>query len=110
MEAVNKKFKISNARIITEHTIIPNGTVLVENGKILGIESASIDSTGFEEIDANQAFVAPGFIDIHVHGGGGFDFMDESIHAFEKVAETHSRFGTTSMLATTLTSDKEGIL
>ena len=110
MEAVNKKFKISNARIITEHTIIPNGTVLVENGKILGIESASIDSAGFEEIDANQSFVAPGFIDIHVHGGGGFDFMDESIHAFEKVAETHSRFGTTSMLATTLTSDKEGIL
>lgn len=110
MEAVNKKFKISNAKIITENTIIPNGTVLVENGKILGVESSPIESTGFDEIDANQSFVAPGFIDIHVHGGGGFDFMDESIHAFLSAAETHAHYGTTSMLATTLTSDKEGIL
>lgn len=42
MEAVNKKFKISNAKIITENIIIPNGTVLVENGKILGVESSPL--------------------------------------------------------------------
>ena len=110
MEAVKNKFKISNANIITENTIIPNGTILVEDGKILGIESSSVASSDFEDINANELFLAPGFIDIHVHGGGGFDFMDESENAFLGVAATHARFGTTSMLATTLTADKEGIL
>jgi N-acetylglucosamine-6-phosphate deacetylase len=110
MEMIKNKFKITNAKIITENTIIPNGTILVEDGKILGVETGSITSTGFEEIDAKQSYVAPGFIDIHVHGGGGFDFMDESVNAFLGVAEIHAKYGTTSMLATTLTSDKEGIL
>lgn len=54
--------------------------------------------------------MAPGFIDIHVHGGGGHDFMDGNEDAFLKIAETHARFGTTSMVPTTLTSEKEELL
>jgi N-acetylglucosamine-6-phosphate deacetylase len=62
------------------------------------------------EIDANGNYISPGFIDIHVHGGGGYDFMDGNEEAFLKIAETHARHGTTAMLPTTLTSEKEGLL
>jgi N-acetylglucosamine-6-phosphate deacetylase len=62
------------------------------------------------EIDAQGKFIAPGFIDIHVHGGGGHDFMDGSETAFLRIAEMHARYGTTAMVPTTLTSEKENLL
>lgn len=51
----------------------------------------------------------PGFIDIHVHGGGGADAMDGTLDAFETIASTHARHGTTSFLLTTMTEDTERI-
>ena len=110
MESVNRKYKITNGHIITENSIISDGTLFIDDGKILGIEKSQIESTEFTEIDARENYVSPGFIDIHVHGGGGFDFMDESEEAFLQTAALHARFGTTSLLATTLTADKAGIL
>ena len=49
-------------------------------------------------------------MDIHVHGGGGHDFMDGTEEAFLEIANTHARYGTTSMVPTTLTSDTESLL
>jgi N-acetylglucosamine-6-phosphate deacetylase len=110
MESMKKKFKIINGNIITESAILSNGTVFIEDEKIIGIEKTNIPTSDFEEIDAKGNYVSPGFIDIHVHGGGGHDFMDETEEAFLHVAALHAKFGTTSLLATTLTADKEGIL
>ena len=62
------------------------------------------------EINANGKYVSPGFIDIHVHGGGGHDFMDGTEIAFLTIAATHARYGTTSMLPTTLSASKEELL
>ncbi|MFZ9743350.1 MAG: N-acetylglucosamine-6-phosphate deacetylase, partial [Chitinophagaceae bacterium] len=107
---MKKKFKIINGNIITESAILSNGTVFIEDEKIIGIEKTNIPTSDFEEIDAKGNYVSPGFIDIHVHGGGGHDFMDETEEAFLHVAALHAKFGTTSLLATTLTADKEGIL
>jgi N-acetylglucosamine-6-phosphate deacetylase len=53
-------------------------------------------------------YVLPGFIDLHVHGGGGSDVM-EGVDGFATIARTHLRFGTTSMLATTMTAPPEEI-
>jgi len=50
-----------------------------------------------------------GFIDLHIHGGGGHDFM-EADQGIKKILETHARFGTTSMLATTMTAPFEELL
>src|SRR6201999_641979 len=61
-------------------------------------------------IDADGRYVSPGFIDIHVHGGGGYDFMDGREAAFLGVAETHAQYGTTAMLPTTLTGSEEELL
>lgn len=105
----NQRLKIFNARIITPYRIIPQGTVLVSDGVISAVSEGNLVAADALEIDAKGKYVAPGFIDIHVHGGGGHDFMDGSETAFLKIAETHVKYGTTSMLPTTLTSEKEGL-
>ena len=102
--------KIFNARIITPYRIIPQGTVLISDGVITAVAEGNLVAADAIEIDAKGKFVAPGFIDIHVHGGGGHDFMDGSEGAFLKIAETHVKYGTTAMLPTTLTSEKEGLM
>ncbi|HKH61879.1 MAG TPA: N-acetylglucosamine-6-phosphate deacetylase [Flavitalea sp.] len=102
--------KIYNGKIITPCRIIPQGTILVTGDTITSVSEKNIEFPEAIEIDAKGDYISPGFIDMHVHGGGGHDFMDGTEEAFLKIAETHARYGTTSMLPTTLTSDKEGLL
>lgn len=107
---MQKKIKINNGKVILGDRIIPNGTVLIEDRKIIGVEEGDVDYSGSITIDAMGNYISPGFIDIHVHGGGGHDFMDGTVAAFLKVAELHAKHGTTSMMPTTLTAEKEDIL
>lgn len=96
--------------LILEDRILKGGYVLVSNGVIVGVEERTPEWENAILLDVGNNFVAPGFIDIHVHGGGGYDFMDGTTEAFLRVAELHARHGTTSMLPTTLTADLDGIL
>ena len=98
---------IVNGSIITPQGIIEGGSVLIKDGLISSINETITDEKDAVEIDAGGMFVSPGFIDIHVHGGGGADFMDGTEKAFLQVAATHARYGTTSMLPTTLTSYRD---
>lgn len=107
---MNEKIKIFNGKILTPFRVIRNGTVVVNDGKIIDVREGDFDVPGAIEIDAKGKYISPGFIDIHVHGGGGHDFMDGSTDAFLKIAETHAKYGTTSMLPTTLTAEKEDLL
>src|SRR5690606_18796949 len=98
-----------NARIITPHGITEPGSLCVEHGKIVEIDVSSPSrnkGSDDEVIDAQGMYLAPGFIDIHVHGGGGSDFMDNELDGYVNIAQTHARYGTTAMLPTTLTSDR----
>lgn len=104
------KLKIYNGQILTPCRIIPNGTVVITEDRITEVGEGNIEVPGAIEIDAKGQYISPGFIDIHVHGGGGHDFMDGTVNAFLKIAETHAQYGTTSMLPTTLTSEKEELL
>jgi N-acetylglucosamine-6-phosphate deacetylase len=101
---MENKLKIYNGKILTPYRII-SGTVVVIDGKIKEVAEGDIDVPGAVEIDAKGNYIAPGFIDIHVHGGGGHDFMDGSEEAFLKIAETHAMYGTTALMPTTLTSE-----
>ena len=105
-----QKIKIVNGKIITPYRIIPGGTMLITGTTITGVSERDIEVADAVEIDAKGKYVAPGFIDIHVHGGGGHDFMDGDEKAFLKIAEIHAQYGTTSMLPTTLSSSKEELL
>lgn len=107
---MNSMLKIVNGRVITDEAIIPNGSILLKDGKIVAIDEKDMEVSDAMTIDAKGQYISPGFIDIHVHGGGGFDFMDGSEDAFLQIAALHAQYGTTSMVPTTLTSDKEGIL
>lgn len=102
--------KLTNGIILTPFRSIKGGMVVIENGKILGIDEGNVEVPDATEIDARGQYVAPGFIDIHVHGGGGFDFMDGTEEAFLKIAELHAQYGTTSLVPTTLTAEKEDLM
>jgi N-acetylglucosamine-6-phosphate deacetylase len=105
-----QKLKIHNGRVITPARVIPVGTVVVDDGIIMAIAEGDLDVEGAEVIDAARQYIAPGFIDIHVHGGGGYDFMDETEEAFIQIAETHAMFGTTSMVPTTMSATREAMV
>jgi len=101
---------IINGTVITPYRQLPGGSVVLEDGKILGVHSGTVEVPDAEIIDAEGNYVSPGFIDIHIHGGGGADFMDGTLEAFLQIAETHARYGTTSMVPSTLTAEKEDLL
>jgi N-acetylglucosamine-6-phosphate deacetylase len=102
--------RIHNGKIITPERIIPNGSLIIENGKIIEVSDHSPDIPEAANLDAGGRYISPGFIDIHVHGGGGYDFMDNTVEAFLEIAKMHCRFGTTAMFPTTLTGSTEDII
>ncbi|MGN7783698.1 N-acetylglucosamine-6-phosphate deacetylase [Niabella sp. 22666] len=102
--------KIVNAKIITPLRIIREGTVVIKNGLIESVGNKNIEVESAIEIDAAGLYLSPGFIDLHIHGGGGADFMDGTEEAFLTIAETHARYGTTALYPTTLTSEKRDLL
>ncbi len=91
-----------NAVIVGENDIKKENALLVENGKIAGFISDPALSDSDEAVDCRGGYVLPGFIDIHVHGGGGADFMDGSVDAIERVIATHLSHGTTTICPTTM--------
>jgi len=97
-----KKILIESGRIITGRMEIKSGALTIRGSKILEVVSAKkFNRKDFDlVIDASGRTVTPGFIDIHVHGGGGGDTTDASAESIEKMCRAHARFGTTSMLPT----------
>ncbi|MDF2988103.1 MAG: N-acetylglucosamine-6-phosphate deacetylase [Eubacterium sp.] len=101
------RIKIFNGKIITPYRFLERGAIIIENGIISCVSGEDVPVQDAVTIDARGHYVAPGFIDIHTHGGGGFDFMDATVEAYLGVAETHARYGTTSIVPTTLTCTNE---
>lgn len=103
-------FKIINGTVVLPSRCLPGGTVVVRDGRIAGVHETDMEIPDCPVVDANGGFIAPGFIDLHVHGGGGADFMDATEEAFLTAARLHARHGTTAMLPTTLTAEKDDLL
>lgn len=96
------KFKFTNAKIVTPSGINA-GEVLVSGGSIAEV-GASVNSAGAEVIDAGGRYLSPGFIDIHVHGGGGFSAMSDLPEDIVGMCDAHAEYGTTSILPTTMSA------
>ena len=101
--------QLSNKTILAAYDVVwvsnsSKGTVVKldpETGRVLGVSGTPVDENAVRE--SAQHIVLPGFIDLHVHGGGGRDIM-EGADAALHVAQCHAAHGTTAMLATTMTA------
>ncbi len=78
------------------------GTLDIADGHILQLEGLPLDEATVRA-DSHTPLLLPGFIDLHVHGGGGADTMDAG-DAAQTLARLHARHGTTALLATTMTA------
>ena len=75
---------------------------MTEDGKILEVGYMGDIPQNAKVSDAEGAFIMPGFVEVHVHGGGGFDYMDGTVEAFNAVSKVHRDHGTTTILPTTV--------
>ena len=101
MAKVLQPFRLFNATVILPDRLIPGGALDVEDGRLTAVGRLDdLPRWSGATIDANEGFVAPGFVDLHVHGGDNADFMDGTADAFEAVVRAHTRHGTTSIVAT----------
>ena len=98
----------TNAQLILPEEIV-RGSLTVRDGRIDQI-SRSPNKPSREKRNLRGGFLAPGFIDLHIHGGNGRDTMEASADAFRTITEFHLRGGTTSITLTTLTAPEEEIL
>ncbi len=105
-----RRIKIFNGKIITPYRILREASIVINGALIEEVHEKNVAVDDAIEIDAKGKFITPGFIDIHVHGGGGHDFMDGNESAFLKIAEVHAQYGTTSMLPTTLSASREELM
>ena len=98
---------IKNGRIITKDSVLENYDILIEDGIIKEIGKGLTDT---EIIDAEGAYITPGFIDIHTHGGYEADFMDCTYDAYKKALGFHLDNGTTTVVPTSCTAPRESIV
>lgn len=98
------------AGVVTPDETMEQGVVLVEGGRIKEVRrDRAADVPGTVVDGGPGSLLLPGFIDVHVHGGNGRDFMEANAEAFDAITGFHGRHGTTTMLATTVTAPKSDL-
>jgi N-acetylglucosamine-6-phosphate deacetylase len=102
---------IINGRVIAPHGVLEQHCVVIDGGKIKQVAPTSqvLWPEDAEVIDAKNNYVAPGFVDMHVHGALGRDTMDGTVEALAQIAKFHASGGTTAMTPTTTTHTTEKI-
>ncbi len=89
---------ISGGRLVTPDGVLDDGWLLVEDGLIAALGTGAPPAT-YRVHDARGAWVVPGFVDIHCHGGGGSAFTSPHPADVLRAAHTHASHGTTTLLA-----------
>lgn len=92
--------QIIGGRILTPQGWIKGGSVIVDGTKIAQVLNTDLHLAGMDIVDAHGCDIVPGAVELHVHGGGGRDFMECTREAFEVAAHTHLLHGTTSIYPT----------
>ena len=97
-----------NGVVLLADSSLPDAVVQTRGERIswVGTRAAAPKLTD-GVIDLNGGYLAPGFVDLHVHGGGDADFMDGTRDAFQTVCRVHARHGTTSLTPTTTVAEHE---
>lgn len=99
--SVNAWVKIVNGRVVTPGGILSQGQIIVTEGKIAEVTERNVELPADAEVfDAEGCYVAPGCIDMHVHGAAGHDFSEATPEAFRAIARAHALQGTTALYPT----------
>ena len=101
---------IFRGNLVLPERVLKGGAVYVQDGKIVAVGTAAAASSGKTIIDGGDGYIAPGFVDLHVHGGAGADFMDGTEAAFITALKCQARHGTTSLAATTTVARHDQIM
>jgi N-acetylglucosamine-6-phosphate deacetylase len=96
-----------NGVIVLPDGLLSGGAVETVGGHIVAVHATTPTSSPAERVDLRGGYLCPGFVDLHVHGGAGADFMDGTDDAFRTVCRAHARHGTTSLLPTTTVARHE---
>lgn len=103
--------RLENVTLVTPARLFPGSTIDVENDKILAVYTSNpapiADAT---VIDCKGNYAMPGFVDIHLHGGGDVDFCTGTPEEIKAGCEAHAQYGTTTIVPTTVTASFENIL
>jgi N-acetylglucosamine-6-phosphate deacetylase len=94
-------------QVILPDRVLEHGVVIIDRGRIVDVSRRKRAAVG--AIDARDGFICPGFVDIHVHGGAGADYMDGFPDAVRTVNRAHLRRGTTTIFPTTTTGSPEQV-
>lgn len=98
-------FWLGGGKTVLPDSVIVDGSLLVKDGKIVAVNEPC--PPGVPRLDVKGGYILPGFIDLHVHGGGGADFMDATPQSVKQVARAHAKHGTTALLATSMTCEND---
>jgi N-acetylglucosamine-6-phosphate deacetylase len=102
---------VYRGNVILPDRILSGGEVRVADGRILDVSVSRGEAPAAAGVvDAGDGYIAPGFVDIHVHGGAGADFMDGTDEAFSTALSCHARHGTTSLAVTTTVARHDQII
>jgi N-acetylglucosamine-6-phosphate deacetylase len=96
-----------HGEVILPDSVLRGGWVLCDAGRIVSVTTARPAEEAAEVVEGR--YIAPGYIDIHVHGGGGADYMDGTAGAVRISNRAHIRHGTTTILPTTTTGSPDEI-
>ena len=99
--------QIINGHILTPQGWMKDGSVLISDGKILEITNSDLAVIGATVVDARGMYIVPGFVAMHVHGGGGSDFTEATPEAFRTAAKAHLAHGATTIFPTLSSSSFE---
>lgn len=92
--------QLTNGKILTPQGWIKDGSVLISNGKILEVTNSDLAVIGAKVIDVKGMYIVPGFVGMHIHGGGGQDYTEATTDAFECATRAHLLHGATSVFPT----------
>ena len=92
---------VSGGDLILAGRVVSEGSLIIDGGRITAIEPRRIDPAGATLVDATDCYVAPGFIDVHVHGLHGHDTLDGD-GAVARIAALLPRYGVTAFCPTTV--------
>ena len=94
---------LTNGKILSGGKEICGYDIVIDSNKIVDVKPT--ETVNGEKIDLKGNYIAPGFIEIHCHGGGGYEFIDATPEAFKKACEVHAAHGTRVIYPTISATD-----